>query len=414
MNSQDFPLQKFDNFSPHVESCLKKCFNLIVIDGYNDETFTKYFQQRKSFEYFSLYIHLSKDTNPIETIMLDIVHHYSDDVNVRQIKDKLFAYGGTRISDDGLLNDVLFEILKYISREVIVLIHLLNTDCLTKIGEISLDRLHGITHDLRDRLCWVIITDNDNAYQTFQKYSLYSKFNIIKKPSMENVINPDNMPVYISYSWDSTVKNIADTVCEALHSSSIPCKRDKEDCKYRDNIKDFEKEIGDGDLIVAVITLPYLHSIQCMYEMALIINNGHIQERLYPIVKLGDMKREAQEFEKLREYWNGEYNHRKALSDQPGVQRPILEEIGYIDFILNKLSEFWEYLCKVNTSKIEDLMANNCKMLIDEINRTKIKMTQSINSNFPQEQLTKSQTQVTQNGKNSVYIEHNNGPITFN
>ena len=65
--------------------------------------------------------------------------------------------------------------------------------------------------------------------------------------------------------------------------------RDKSDgdnslCPYHRNIVDAEKEIGQGEAVVAVLSDKYLRSIHCLNEWHYIMENGKVKDRVFPIV----------------------------------------------------------------------------------------------------------------------------------
>ena len=107
-------------------------------------------------------------------------------------------------------------------------------------------------------------------------------------------INP-NYPVYISYAWSderSEYQNLEDHVnklCDLMESNNIFYLRDKSNganslCPYRRSILDAEKEIGQGEAVVAVLSDKYLRSIHCLNEWYYIMENGKVKDRVFPIV----------------------------------------------------------------------------------------------------------------------------------
>lgn len=199
------------------------------------------------------------------------------------------------------------------------------------------------------------ITDNHNkANQEDNKSRKNREANIPTLP-----------PVYISYNWDSN--SIADDICAALSKANIDYLRDNKDCKYRENIRDFENRLGDGDMIVAIICEPYLKSIHCMRELALVSQKGLMEERLFPIVNLNGKQRDCITYSEYRKYWISKQKKRKSLEDIPGVQSPIYKELEDIDFIINELSKIWEYIKNINSPSWDVLCKDDYQMFIKEI-----------------------------------------------
>lgn len=188
---------------------------------------------------------------------------------------------------------------------------------------------------------------------------------------MENVAPPKTMAdnrkpiVYVSYSWSQSEE--MDNICSALEAHSIEYKRDTKDCGYRQNIKQFEEEIGKGNIVIAVLSDKYLRSIHCMYELSSLIENGYIEDRLFPIVYIDG--HDAKSMQGYLTYWGDEYNKRvELISTFPAGQgRVAIDELSRCDTIICNISKLWSYISKHNTSTPEDIQADTYKSLINSI-----------------------------------------------
>lgn len=189
-------------------------------------------------------------------------------------------------------------------------------------------------------------------------------------PDLARMIQPqsvnDDIIVYVSYSWANSRE--MDAICAALDANAIAYKRDIRDCGYRENIKKFENEIGDGKIIIAIINDKYMRSIQCMYEMSMLVSNGHIADRLFPIVAL-DGKRDAEACVAYLAYWQEEYDKRKQLIQMlaPGTAQQAIDEMSYCDSIINEFNKFWNYISQYNTLSAEELLKDDCAKLIESL-----------------------------------------------
>lgn len=186
---------------------------------------------------------------------------------------------------------------------------------------------------------------------------------VFEENSVENMIKKeDTIKIYVSYSWANSDE--MDKICNALDANGIPYKRDIEDCGYRQNIKKFEDEIGRGNIIIAIIDEKYIKSIHCMYEMSSMVENGYIEERLFPIVSVA--KRDAEACTEFLDYWCLEYKKRKELLEkvQAGNARSIIDELSYCDSIVMEFTKFWTYIQKHNTLTKEELMKDDCALLV--------------------------------------------------
>lgn len=230
------------------------------------------------------------------------------------------------------------------------------------------------------------ILDNMSVKLRYTMYAELQKY--IDEKEVENVISPfddnalienpaanvvppktmvDNKEpiVYVSYSWSQSKE--MDDICLALETHSIKYKRDKKDCGYRQNIKRFEEEIGKGNIVIAVLSDKYLRSIHCMYELSSLIENGHIEDRLFPIVYID--VHDAKSMKEYLTYWVEEYNKRvELISTFPAGQgRGAIDELSRCDTIICSISKLWSYISKYNTSTPEDIKAENYCSLINSI-----------------------------------------------
>lgn len=171
--------------------------------------------------------------------------------------------------------------------------------------------------------------------------------------------------IYVSYSWSQSEE--MDDICIALDTNSIAYKRDKNDCGYRQNIIRFEEEIGKGNIVIAVLSDKYLRSIHCMYELSSLIENGYIEDRLFPIVYIDG--HDAISMQEYLTYWTDEYNKRvELISTFPvGQGRVAIDELSRCDTIISNLSKLWSYISRYNTSTPEEIKAENYSTLINSI-----------------------------------------------
>lgn len=172
--------------------------------------------------------------------------------------------------------------------------------------------------------------------------------------------------LYISYSW--SVSSVINDLCTELKKNGIPFSRDVNDCGYRNNIKQYEEKIGKGARVLAFINDDYLKSINCMYELALAFMQGDIENRLFPIVAINNV-RDATALKELHDYWDLEYQKKKTiLNDLPsGASLQAIQELGYCDQIIRELPKIVNYLSDVNTLSLEELSANKFELLINKI-----------------------------------------------
>lgn len=96
--------------------------------------------------------------------------------------------------------------------------------------------------------------------------------------------------IFLSYAWGDrreageSREAIVDRLYDALMAQRFTVVRDKKDNGYGKVISDFMRRLGQGKLVVVVISDKYLKSPYCMYELLEIYEHGGFSGRIFPIV----------------------------------------------------------------------------------------------------------------------------------
>lgn len=178
--------------------------------------------------------------------------------------------------------------------------------------------------------------------------------------------NGKRMKVYISYKHeidDSAIRSIV----AGLTNNGIEYSIDKNDLLYRGSISEYEREIGDSQRVIMVITQGYLESIHCMYEMANIVENGKLSSRVYPLVKI--QERDNNGLQKLKHFWETRRNEELSRINRPGLDACVIDDLKKIDMVLANLDRFWIYIKDTNTSDFDELVADDAKSLVQCIKK---------------------------------------------
>jgi HEAT repeat protein len=93
-----------------------------------------------------------------------------------------------------------------------------------------------------------------------------------------------NQKAYISYNWQEDSNEIANQIVQAFEAKGIEVIRDKTHTSYKDSIKKFMQQIGQGQCVIVVISDRYLKSPNCMFELVEIAKNEDFYNRIFPIV----------------------------------------------------------------------------------------------------------------------------------
>lgn len=196
----------------------------------------------------------------------------------------------------------------------------------------------------------------------------YLSFLLAKIENTSNIAQKVNvfcMPVYVSYPWSDS--QTMDFICKSLSARGLSYIRDEQDCGYRQNITNFEEKIADASIVIAIINDQSLHSKDCMYEMCKMVENGHVEKRLFPIISLPEnINRDPASGDELFEYWNKQLDKKKEAM-LPSCSPLLLEELKFCLTIVTEFQKLWMYICRHNSLTKDELLDNNCKKLIDSI-----------------------------------------------
>ncbi|MFN9260252.1 HEAT repeat domain-containing protein [Microcystis sp.] len=187
---------------------------------------------------------------------------------------------------------------------------------------------------------------------------------------------PMNQQVYISYNWQEDSNEMANQLVQAFDAKGIEIIRDKTHTTYKDSIKNFMRQIGQGKCVVAVISDRYLKSENCMFELVEIARNGDFYQRIFPII-LPDA-RIYKDFERIDylKYWEDEKAKLQAKYKQLDLVNTnsimatlnlydeirgnidnltnILKDMNTLNIDLHRQSEFAAMIQKVETKLAED------------------------------------------------------------
>jgi hypothetical protein len=184
----------------------------------------------------------------------------------------------------------------------------------------------------------------------------------LKIKDIAEMQNDKSFKVYISYKHEDAGSAIGSIVA-GLENNGIEYSIDKNDLPYRESISAYEKEIGDSQHVIMVITQGYLESTHCMFEMANIVQNGKLNSRVFPLVKI-EYSRDNDGLQKLRELWETRRTTEMKHMRHPGSDGCVLDELKKIDMIIANLDGFWSYIKDTNTCDFDDLVADDAKLLI--------------------------------------------------
>jgi len=90
--------------------------------------------------------------------------------------------------------------------------------------------------------------------------------------------------IFISYSWGGKSEELVDLIDETFRAKGITIIRDKNEMIYKDRIKNFMRQIGQGRCVIVIISKKYLTSKNCMFELMEVAKHGEFVDRIFPVV----------------------------------------------------------------------------------------------------------------------------------
>ncbi|WP_188807475.1 toll/interleukin-1 receptor domain-containing protein [Porphyromonas pasteri] len=225
--------------------------------------------------------------------------------------------------------------------------------------------------------------------------------------------------VYISYKHDSKYDGELDSIKKGLQNNGIGFSIDQTSLGYKDDIEEYEKEIGQADRVIMIITPGYFKSLACMFEMTQIFKHGRVEERVFPIVDMGYIPRNGDGLSQIKKFWQSEKKKKaQELAKESGNSRFRITEIKKIDNIICQLDDLWQFIVHVNTGSIDELTKDDAAMLIVALKKSLPTplVDREMNGSSLMSADTKPTTPraVSQYGDKSIYIENNSGDIIIN
>lgn len=366
-----------------LHSELNEVINLLnethrIINYPSDEKIIETYDMLKGFYSHHEY---NKDKEEYDSFLLSVPRR--KDLRVKKLSSKLLEYKWA-MKQSGVLDEMCCDV--YVSDEKLKELETLGVDAILDFqreGALKMlfdEKEKCLDKDAVGRYFFanrrMINTSQIHAFMRYvwQKEAIEGELNNIGVIDVSGENIPKNnfnkqKPVFVSYPWHD--KELMDSICKALEGNNINYERDLKNCGYRQNITNFEEKIADGDIVISVINETSLESMDCMYEMCQLVANGHVEKRLFPIVDLPHIsKRDSDAEMKYLQYWEKILGEKKKrlLNDNRNSQT-LQEEIKFCSVIVNEFGKLWKYLCTTNTLTKETLMENDCKILIDEINK---------------------------------------------
>ena len=313
---------------------------------------------------------------------------------------------------DVIIYSLAIQILKHFSTSGKAVIHMLGRIDLSSIELEDLDKLDAALNCINDTI--VVICTQKNREKPMVEYVINKS---LKGYNNNKIMENRLKKVYISYKHDENYNGAMEAIKRGLEKNDIYYSIDVQDIKYRDDIVKYEKEIGSADKVIMFITAPYLKSIDCMFEMTEIFKNSDVRNRVFPVVDLQPIPRNRNGLKEIKDFWlKQKVNASVQMQTEFGCSDYVINELSKINAIIKALDEFWDYLVRINTGSLKDLLSNDAALLMEEIQRVTARKTAELDERIVSmgENQPTAIRQITQNGEKSIYVENNAGTININ
>jgi hypothetical protein len=261
----------------------------------------------------------------VELLLQYIEDRFGYDSYVSSSIESLARPNNTALTGAALRRRVLKGILAYLSAKKKLLIYIRRP--VSRICETGFDHLGFLVNNQVGILCYA---------QNPREIPDDSLSRIHFCP-MKQILNP-NDPVYVSYSRKES-SELVDMIVSNLEKEGVKVNLDMRDNGPTKSIKEFETAIGNGSIVVVILSDLYFQSDDCMYEMAALTKRGDLSKRVIFIDRLKDVQRNTESHNLIKEKWQAEFN---KYQDVGPTDTALLEKKKDLSDICVFFSTFWE------------------------------------------------------------------------
>ena len=198
---------------------------------------------------------------------------------------------------------------------------------------------------------------------------------MVDEDEVVNEARSEEDSVYISYNWESTSFTTVEYLCTVLRDNNIPYKRDRKDCNYMDNIKEFMDAIRNGNTVIVVFGRLYMKSQNCMYELSGIMEHPDYVKRILPVV-VDDAVRKTSFYISLAKHWKKKKDDQeKAVAKLKAIDEFLAEpeekKLKEIEAVYKLLPVIKEYVDWTNTENLNAMCASQFSSILRKIREKK-------------------------------------------
>lgn len=263
------------------------------------------------------------------------------------------------------------DYIRYLSRlERIILIIPNFYERASNISDEDLSLLSLVMEKSDNVKIWICgeSTRNLHCHSAYQRF--YDRFEPVPQCLFDAIKKGKTPPyVYFSYNWEVKSDEIVDKLTVLMRRNGLPHKRDKENCKYRDDIHEFMNKIREGKYVVVLLSKPYLESFYCMYELVGVINHKDYKDRIIPLVTDNSIRDDGYYYQ-LCELWSlrkHDRNYKSQLKKKNVKRFYLKEKDAIIDDILKTLKSVKDYVDAIDTEDFANQQAHGFVTIAENI-----------------------------------------------
>ena len=207
------------------------------------------------------------------------------------------------------------------------------------------------------------ITDFDKFFDDCDSVSLIYKSEIYHNQHNQNVYKS----TFLSYSHHDFIE--ADIIDNTLILKNIKITRDIRDLAYTENINKFEESIREHNKTILLISITFLESENCMYEVVNLLKERKYNEKILPIIL--NIKNFNQPIFKLEliTFWKNKFdNLNKMLEGKTAsIIADFKEELKKVESISYNIGEFINIIKSMVYVNYEDSIKDDLRVIIEKI-----------------------------------------------
>lgn len=273
-------------------------------------------------------------------------------------------------------------------------------DAANALVEISSEEIIPQLNNYLKNSDWVISNHGNTFYKSIEVLDAIQNnlkyYHPLPKPPM-------SQQIYISYNWQEDSNEMANQLVQAFEARGIEIIRDKTHTTYKDSIKNFMQQIGQGKCVIAVISDSYLKSETCMFELVEIARNGDFYDRIFPLVLKDARIYKATERLRYIQYWEGRIQELETAMKSGGLAnlQGITDDLNLYTEIRNRIASLTDILKDMNTLTPDLLRESEFAAMIQAVEAKLAEDVQNIPN--PTGKTSSSSSTIVQHFHGSVY-----------